>query len=268
MPDSMMTNGQPDMNPHDGGDHEAKPDEQYAEDTDSQPNLVEIDGREYPVDEVKEWMQGGLRQQDYTRKTQALAEERRELERQREDLERQREEMLRMGSQGRDDTGLDVGFDETTDDVEVLNRRLAALDQKITKVVSGWERKEQEELAAREEAEAQRRLDEGLSKLENRPFFDRREVAQFMLNAGLRPGQEEVAYRALYGDRIGRKIGELAATSRGASARPVMGTGQTAISPGFTHPMEVPGAGEDLRNLTPAQLRDLAMNDPELRSLD
>jgi hypothetical protein len=38
-----------------------------------------IDGEEYTVDQIKEWKQNGLRQSDYTKKTQELAEQRKAL---------------------------------------------------------------------------------------------------------------------------------------------------------------------------------------------
>lgn len=39
-----------------------------------------IDGEEFTIDQIKEWKQNGLRQSDYTKKTQELASQRRELE--------------------------------------------------------------------------------------------------------------------------------------------------------------------------------------------
>jgi hypothetical protein len=39
-----------------------------------------IDGEEVTIDQIKEWKQNGLRQSDYTKKTQELASQRRELE--------------------------------------------------------------------------------------------------------------------------------------------------------------------------------------------
>ena len=40
----------------------------------------DIDGINYTADEIKEWKQNGLRQSDYTRKTQELANQRKQLE--------------------------------------------------------------------------------------------------------------------------------------------------------------------------------------------
>lgn len=51
---------------------------------DQEELYVEIDGREVSLSEIKEGLDGGLRQSDYTRKTQALAEERKAFEAERE----------------------------------------------------------------------------------------------------------------------------------------------------------------------------------------
>lgn len=58
------------------GDDEASEDE---DDEDSSETVI-VDGKEIPIDQVREWRDGAMRQADYTRKTQELAEERRRLE--------------------------------------------------------------------------------------------------------------------------------------------------------------------------------------------
>lgn len=44
------------------------------------PQPITIDGKQYRPEEVAEWRQGYLRQQDYTKKTMALSEERKQVE--------------------------------------------------------------------------------------------------------------------------------------------------------------------------------------------
>lgn len=44
------------------------------------PNTITIDGKEIPVDEIKEWQNGYLRQSDYTKKTQELAREKEQVQ--------------------------------------------------------------------------------------------------------------------------------------------------------------------------------------------
>jgi hypothetical protein len=45
-----------------------------------EPAKFEIDGETYTLDEIREWKNSGLRQSDYTRKAQSLAEERKQSE--------------------------------------------------------------------------------------------------------------------------------------------------------------------------------------------
>jgi len=45
------------------------------------PSTVHIDGEDVPLDKVKDWKLGYMREDDYRRKTQELAEERRQLSR-------------------------------------------------------------------------------------------------------------------------------------------------------------------------------------------
>ena len=54
--------------------------ETVLETDESEELYLDLDGREIPLSEIKEWEQGNLRQQDYTKKTQALAEERKAYE--------------------------------------------------------------------------------------------------------------------------------------------------------------------------------------------
>lgn len=59
------------------GDEAPETDEEVS---DSQELVYEIDGEEISADTLKEWKEGSLRQADYTKKTQAIAEERKQLE--------------------------------------------------------------------------------------------------------------------------------------------------------------------------------------------
>jgi hypothetical protein len=47
---------------------------------DDQDLYVDLDGREISLKQIQEWEQGALRQSDYTRKTQAIAEDRKAIE--------------------------------------------------------------------------------------------------------------------------------------------------------------------------------------------
>lgn len=67
---------EPEADEAEGEDSEAPDAEDDAETEEQSPQTIEIDGKPIPLSEVKD---GYLRQQDYTRKTQALADERREM---------------------------------------------------------------------------------------------------------------------------------------------------------------------------------------------
>jgi len=77
------------------GDLEAEGDAEELDDTsfDLLSATVEVDGEEITVEELK---RGNLRQRDYTRKTQELAEARKQMEAQFEDMERERAQYAQM----------------------------------------------------------------------------------------------------------------------------------------------------------------------------
>ncbi len=58
---------------------QAEPEESIDEET-PEEMYVDIDGREISLSDIKEWEQGTLRQADYTKKTQELADKRKEFE--------------------------------------------------------------------------------------------------------------------------------------------------------------------------------------------
>jgi hypothetical protein len=90
--------------------------EEEAEDTaeESEPQLsdeeyfVPIDEREIPVKQIKEWEKGYLRQSDYTKKTQKLADEKRAF-----DADRQGEVNKALGEKLE-------GFDSLIDEMEAM----------------------------------------------------------------------------------------------------------------------------------------------------
>ena len=77
------------------GDLEAgdEADEQNDASFDILSATVEVDGEEITVEELK---RGNLRQRDYTRKTQELAETRRQMETQAQEIERERAQYAQM----------------------------------------------------------------------------------------------------------------------------------------------------------------------------
>lgn len=64
------------------GAQEEPTEQEEAEDVsedEEELEVVELDGEEVTLDQLREWKRGNLREQDYTKKTQALAEERKTL---------------------------------------------------------------------------------------------------------------------------------------------------------------------------------------------
>lgn len=61
------------------GEVQAEPGKPKTEE-EPKPETVTIDGQEYALEDVRKWKSGHLMESDYTRKTQALAQERRALE--------------------------------------------------------------------------------------------------------------------------------------------------------------------------------------------
>lgn len=59
---------------------DAEPEETAEHDVSDAERVVDLDGREITVEQIKEWENGNLRQSDYTQKTQKLKDERREFE--------------------------------------------------------------------------------------------------------------------------------------------------------------------------------------------
>lgn len=54
--------------------------EDEAEDEEEELEFIELDGEEVTLDQIRELKKSGLREQDYTKKTQAVAEERKSVE--------------------------------------------------------------------------------------------------------------------------------------------------------------------------------------------
>lgn len=235
------------------------------------PDTVEIEGRKYRWDEVEEMVTNFRGMQDaHTKRSQNLAEERRlaqaELDAARRELEELRRERNADRSNRRPEPPIDEIFGEPTDDVEELNRRLGHVAREITRVSSMIE----DDRKARDEGirkiHAEDALEGALDRFENYPYFNRDEMRNYIKSRGWSSDHVADAYQALYSYRLGVRRGERDAVTRGASRPTVMGAGQSSVSPGFTSPSEVPGIDQQYQNLTMRQLRDLAMQDPEISS--
>ena len=55
-------------------------DQEVDSEDDDESEFIELDGQEITLDQIRDWQKGTMREQDYTKKTQALAEDRKALE--------------------------------------------------------------------------------------------------------------------------------------------------------------------------------------------
>lgn len=187
----------------------------------------------------------GLREADYTRKTQDLADDRRAWESQR-DTEQEDIDAQRLAT-------LDNGYEE---------------DPRYDKLASKFDDLQKTIVGDREERKAQDAHDKGVQEWDaamefyrKEPFADMNEIVNYMTANQLGPSQMKIAYDALYGGVIAKKLYEAEVDTARAGGPPPMGAGPTTISPGFTQPADAPGARAP-RPRTMQEARDAALKDP------
>jgi len=228
---------------------------------------IEIDGKQFTPDQIREAIQGNMRQRDYTQKTQAVSEreksvaqERRELEAEWEKLQADKARLMASSSNVETDP-----FSALSEENPALANALRTLDQRQQKVERAFDEQERERMQQKARAQLNADYENVLSQVESqsRPLFNRDEVRTFMIENNLAPNQVNLAYSALYGGKLGEKYGEQQAIARGASAQPYMGAGQTRVSPTFTGPHDLPG-GPKIEGMSWANVAKLAANDPEI----
>jgi hypothetical protein len=229
------------------------------------PQAIEIDGKPYTLEQVREAIHGNMKARDYTQKTQALALERQTLQEEREKLEveksRVRDELGRFASRDDDDP-----LSAIAEENPALARVLSPLVKDTQEIKRHMDQQAKEQQTLRARAQLQAEYEGALSQVEGqgRPLFNRDEMRAYMQENGLAPNQVNVAYAALYGGKLGEKYGESQAIQRGATAPAVMGAGQTRVSTPFTGAHDLPGA-PDVSQLSWDQVKDLALRDPEIQ---
>ena len=158
----------------DEGDFEAEDDAGEQDDAsfDLLSATVEVDGEEITVEELK---RGNLRQRDYTRKTQELAEARKELEANYEEIQRERAQYAQMLPALQERLQQPVEQEPDWDTLYDTDPTMAA------KAERQW-RKQQEERAAQlqaVEAERQRMMgleQQRLEQMQARYFEEQRQI--------------------------------------------------------------------------------------------
>jgi hypothetical protein len=213
---------------------------------------VVLDGKEYAVDELQEAIRGGLRQSDYTRKTQELARERERLEELEEEL---RERMASM-----EQPASLRALSEDEDDPWV--QRFSRLESQISTVTQALSERQKAEAEEREMQGRVSAIEAELNARSMMPGFDRNEVLTTMKQYGMdRPDQVEAAYRIVAGPKIGQSLGEKLAISRGAVEPPVMGSNGLAMTAPFATPGEA-APSVDYSKLSWEQVSEMAQKDP------
>lgn len=262
--DSVFTQGQP-VYPQDKPSGPSG-DSAVAQGVETPPAPVgyEIGGKTYTREQLEEAIQGGLRQADYTRKTQEVAQERRSLRDEYERLEAEkaklRDELKAISPQGDDPE-----FASFAEENAPLANYLQRLDQRSQKIERHIEEQARERAQQAAIARIHADREASLSRMESAgpPLFNRDQMREYMVQNDLRPDQVHIAYSALYGSELGRRVGEQEAMHRGATAQPYMGAGQTRVSPAFTGPHDLPG-GPKIEGQSWEAVMKQALADPEI----
>lgn len=264
MSDSQLSAHQPVFPPtKDPGSGEGpRQDEIPASDeTPSTDDRILIGEKEYTAAEIEDvFTRRDSLQADYTRKTQALAEQRRQLEEERREVEEMKARF--SGSQATDANG--DPFNAISEGIDPnLGQVLRRLDERISHLNTAIESREKQ---AQREAEEDAALEANLDRLSSEPGFERERVLRYALNNALdmtNPAHARVAYEGATGFTLGRALGERAAVERGAGVPAPMGASPSSISPGFTHPSEI--SRGPIEDQSWNDLARAAQNDPEVR---
>jgi hypothetical protein len=218
-----------------------------------EPSTYKIDGKEYTADQLNEALRGSLREKDYTQKTQALSEWKRQQEEElaeREAAIAERERRTRYQSE-----------DERSDDDPWVNRfnSLETSVKTLAETIQRREAVESEEMATQR---AVREINAALDEFAGHPGYDRAEMLGVMQRKGWQTAADvETAYELVARPKIERARAEKDVMSRNGAAPPVMGgTGYRMTAP-FS---DVGGAapGFDPKESDWDDLARMALNDP------
>lgn len=150
-------------------------DESDAEQEESDEEEIEYDGEKYKV--PKALREAFLRQQDYTQKTQAVAEQRRALEAQAAEMQREAEARQQLFAEYAEAYALDnqlkqysqidwaALIESDPQQAMLLDRQMRELQQNRDNLVASFTQKQQQQ-ALQAQQEAARRLQEGRAVLE------------------------------------------------------------------------------------------------------
>lgn len=224
---------------------------------------IVIDGVELTGEQIRELQDGGLRQADYTRKTQELAEQRRQLEAEKASWEASRANRPEP-TQAPEDSDLDQY-------VPGLTGRFSELEGKLDKTLSVLEAAKQESDAAVKAAKMEDAWEDSIATVSDRPFVKKDPVVMdkirgYMEEMGWEPNARNAD--AAYWVLNGVEFGVAQESQRTQRPRPAMmgGTdmgGVTGATPG-----EVPHAQKPISQRSFQDQRDLALNHPDKPPID
>lgn len=135
-------------------DLEAGNGEEVSDDdeTGSEVEFVNLDGEEITLDEIREMKQGQLRQSDYTRKTQALAEQRKATQAMADNLDSSIKAIESMIHEDENDEDLEELLEDDPSEYLKREKRIKAKKDKLDKAKKTLDKVK--EARAKEESEA------------------------------------------------------------------------------------------------------------------
>ena len=219
---------------------------------------IQVGDQMYGEAEIRELLSGQMRQDDYTRKTQDVAEMRRAVDADREAFEAERSSAA--PASGGDEWD---GVDEINTDLGKVLRTMSA------DIASVKQSAEAQRTQAAREANEDRLLDAALATVSGNIGYDKLAILQFCQDKSLdlvgHPEHAQLAYEVLNGRGQGRADGERAAVARGADVPAPMGASPTGVSLGMGHPYAAPGPSIPIGDKSWADIATEAESDPEIR---
>ncbi len=236
--------------------NEAKDEQEVTQtpENDQSPNedyKIEVGGKSYTEEEIQEALLGGMKDADYRKKTQALAEQRRALEEREREIQEMQEQMAQGSSS--DDNDDDDYYGDPFD------QRISGIENKLNKIYERFQSQEEAERARQQQEQEVEQLSMEIDQFSGKPLFNRTKILEYMAENELGVGQVGVAYQALFGSDLGKSLGEAEALKRYGGVTP-MGSSGTNVSPGFTHPTDIQGF--DFNRASDQDVLNAALNDP------
>jgi len=235
--------------------------EDKAKTTDEAPTTITLpDGKEYSLKEVLEWKDGGLRQADYTKKTQALAEEKKRL---RDEIRSELEEEYGSREANRIMEDEPSSLDEY---VPGLGKELAKINQAINQLTQAQQKVQEDAQKFLKDSELEEAWETAQEAVGKQPFADFKKIRIWLEERNLGPEHAQDAYWSLYGYDLGQAKKEAELKKRGADAPAPMR--QSGLGLPQARAQDVPGAMKPVAQQSWQEVRNRAMSDPRKPRVD